>query len=58
MADALSQLPESQREAIVLHHLQGATLSQVAAKLDRTEAAVVGLLHRGLKQMRKLLQEE
>ena len=57
LADALSQLPEAQREAVVLHHLQGASLADVAAQLQRTEAAVAGLLHRGLKQLRQLLDE-
>ena len=39
----------------MLHHLQGATLAQVAQQLDRSPAAVAGLLHRGLKQLRELL---
>jgi RNA polymerase sigma-70 factor (ECF subfamily) len=56
MAEALTRLPEAQREALVLHHLQGATLAEVAQKLDRTPAAVAGLLHRGLKQLRELLE--
>jgi RNA polymerase sigma-70 factor, ECF subfamily len=56
MADALIRLPESQREAIVLHHLQGWSLSEVAVQLQRSEPAVAGLLHRGLKQLRKLMQ--
>jgi RNA polymerase sigma-70 factor (ECF subfamily) len=57
MAQALAQLPDAQREAIVLHHLQGTSLAEAAAKLDRTEAAVAGLLHRGLKQLRQMLDE-
>jgi RNA polymerase sigma-70 factor (ECF subfamily) len=57
MANALAQLPDAQREALVLHHLQGASLADVAKKLQRTEAAVAGLLHRGLKHMRQLLNE-
>src|SRR5689334_8908281 len=57
LACAIAQLPEAQREAVVLHHLQGATLAAVAAKLQRTEAAVAGLLHRGMKQLRELLEE-
>ena len=57
LACAIAQLPEAQREAVVLHHLQGATLAEVAAKLQRTEAAVAGLLHRGMKQLRELLDE-
>jgi RNA polymerase sigma-70 factor (ECF subfamily) len=56
MADALARLPDAQREALVLHHLQGATLAEVADQLHRTEAAVAGLLHRGMKQLRELLE--
>jgi RNA polymerase sigma-70 factor, ECF subfamily len=56
LADALVQLPEAQRDAVVLHHLQGCSLAEVATHLDRTESAVAGLLHRGLKQLRKFMQ--
>jgi RNA polymerase sigma-70 factor (ECF subfamily) len=55
MADALAKLPDAQREAVVLHHLQAASLAEVAAELHRTEAAVAGLLHRGMQQLRVLL---
>jgi RNA polymerase sigma-70 factor, ECF subfamily len=57
MADALLLLPEAQRETIVLHHLQGWSLSEVAGQLQRSEPAVAGLLHRGLKQLRTLMQD-
>jgi RNA polymerase sigma-70 factor (ECF subfamily) len=56
MATALEQLPEPQREAVVLHHLQSWPLAEVARHLGRTEAAVAGLLHRGLKKLRELMQ--
>jgi RNA polymerase sigma-70 factor, ECF subfamily len=52
LSDCLMQLAELQREAIVLHHLQGWKLKEVAEKLNRSEAAVAGLLHRGLQQLR------
>lgn len=55
MADALGQLPEPQRDAIVLHHLQGLPLSEVCQQLDKTPGAVAGLLHRGLKSLRELM---
>jgi RNA polymerase sigma-70 factor, ECF subfamily len=55
LADALTQLPEAQREAIVRHHLQGCSLSETARSLDRTDAAVAGLLHRGLKKLREIM---
>jgi RNA polymerase sigma-70 factor (ECF subfamily) len=57
LAAALEQLPEPQRQAVLLHHLQGQTLAQTAAALGRTEPAVAGLLHRGLQRLRDLLQE-
>jgi RNA polymerase sigma-70 factor (ECF subfamily) len=57
LAEALTTLPEAQREAIVLHYWQGQSLVEIGACLGRTPAAVAGLLHRGLKQLRGLLQE-
>jgi RNA polymerase sigma-70 factor (ECF subfamily) len=55
LADALAQLPDVQRQAIELHHLQGCTLAETAQHLQRSDAAVAGLLHRGLKALRKLM---
>ena len=57
LADALESLPEAQREALVRHYWQGKTLAAVAAELERTPAAVAGLLQRGLKTLRTLLTE-
>jgi RNA polymerase sigma-70 factor (ECF subfamily) len=57
LSDALDLLPESQREAIVLHYWQGCTLAETAQQLSRTPAAVAGLLHRGLRNLRGLLNE-
>jgi RNA polymerase sigma-70 factor (ECF subfamily) len=58
LADALTALPELQREAIVLHHLQGWSLTDTAHELGRSDTATAGLLQRGLKKMRKLMQEQ
>src|SRR5438309_5965505 len=57
LAGALAQLPEDQRQAVALHHLQGWSLADVARHLGRSEGAVAGLLHRGFKSLRALLQE-
>jgi RNA polymerase sigma-70 factor (ECF subfamily) len=57
LANVLATLPETQREAIMLHYWQGRTLAEIGEKLERTPAAVAGLLHRGLRQLRTLLQE-
>jgi RNA polymerase sigma-70 factor (ECF subfamily) len=55
MAATLATLPEGQRRAIELHHLQGWPLAEIAAELGTTKAAVAGLLHRGLKNLRMQL---
>jgi RNA polymerase sigma-70 factor (ECF subfamily) len=52
MAATLATLPEGQRRAIELHHLEGWALADIAAELGTTKAAVAGLLHRGLKNLR------
>jgi RNA polymerase sigma-70 factor, ECF subfamily len=55
MAATLATLPEGQRRAVELHHLQGWPLADIAAELNTTKAAVAGLLHRGLKNLRMQL---
>jgi RNA polymerase sigma-70 factor (ECF subfamily) len=52
LADALSRLPEAQREALVLHYWQRQGVGEIAQQLGRTQAAVAGLLKRGLQQLR------
>ena len=56
LAEALETLPNAQREALVLHYWQDWSLADIGRQLDRSPAAVAGLLHRGLKQLRTLLQ--
>ncbi len=57
IAAALASLSENQRRVIELHHLQGWTLAEIARELETTNAAVAGLLHRGLKALRAELDE-
>jgi RNA polymerase sigma-70 factor (ECF subfamily) len=57
LAEALDHLPEAQREAVVLHYFQGCPVADVGRQLNRSPAAVAGLLHRGLKQLREVLRE-
>jgi RNA polymerase sigma-70 factor, ECF subfamily len=57
LAQVLAGLPEAQREAIVLHYWQGWTTVQIGRHLDRSPAAVAGLLKRGLKELRRHLRE-
>jgi RNA polymerase sigma-70 factor (ECF subfamily) len=57
LAQALGQLPDDQRTAVEWHYLKGGSVAEVAADMGRTEAAVAGLLRRGLKRLRELLRE-
>jgi RNA polymerase sigma-70 factor, ECF subfamily len=56
LADALLQLPEAQREALVMQYWQGMTLAEIGGRLNRTPVAVAGLLKRGLSRLRELLE--
>jgi RNA polymerase sigma-70 factor, ECF subfamily len=57
LAAALEQLPEAQREAVILHYWEGWPLAEIAGHLERSTAAVAGLLQRGLKALRQQLSE-
>jgi RNA polymerase sigma-70 factor, ECF subfamily len=58
LANALARLPQSQREALLLHYWQGCSLAEIAKRLNRTTDAVGGLLKRGLQQLRGLLDTQ
>lgn len=58
LADALAALPEHQRKAVELHHLQGYSLADVAQEIGCSKGAVAGLLHRGLDKLRGLLSDD
>ncbi len=51
MLAALQTLPDNQKMAIILKHLRGHALREVAEILEVSESAVAGLLHRGRQQL-------
>jgi RNA polymerase sigma-70 factor (ECF subfamily) len=55
MAEALTQLPDAQRDAVELHHLKGLPLAEVAERIGRSKGAVASLVFRGLERLRQLL---
>src|SRR5262249_40555311 len=55
LGEALEAMPEDQRRAIEMHHLQGDSLADVAARMGRSEASVAGLLRRGLRNLHERL---
>lgn len=56
VAEALAQLPERQRAALVLCHYQGLSNAEAAAAMGGSVKAVESLLIRARRQMRALLK--
>lgn len=54
----LFQIPEDQRRAIILHHIEEKSVAEVAEIMSRTSAAVASLLHRGVEAMQKRMVRE
>lgn len=57
LAESLSQLPEDYRVALELRHLQDCSIAEISRRMGRTDAAVAGLIRRGLKSLRELLDD-
>jgi len=53
---AMAQLPQRQREALVLHRFQGMKYKEIAEAMDVTVPAVESLIQRAMGQLRKILQ--
>jgi RNA polymerase sigma-70 factor, ECF subfamily len=58
LAEALAQLPERQREAIILQWWHGWKLARIAEHQRCTVGRVTGLLARGLVRLRELLPQD
>ncbi|MGH2914549.1 MAG: RNA polymerase sigma factor [Solirubrobacteraceae bacterium] len=54
LEQALGELPQEQRNVVLLRHLVGLTPGEIAERMDRSEASIHGLHHRA----RKALQRE
>jgi RNA polymerase sigma-70 factor (ECF subfamily) len=57
LSQALSQLPENQRTALELKHLQSWSVEAIGREMGLSKAAVGGLLRRGMKKLRELMEE-
>lgn len=55
--DALASLPAAQRTVVVLHHLDGLPVADVADLLGRSTSATESLLARGRASLRAALEE-
>jgi RNA polymerase sigma-70 factor (ECF subfamily) len=57
LADALGKLLEAERTAVELKYLHGCSVEFISQHMGRTGDAVGGLLKRGLRKLRRLLEE-
>jgi RNA polymerase sigma-70 factor (ECF subfamily) len=55
---AINRLPDEQRLVMEMKHLQGYSLAEICERTGRSKPSVVGLLHRGMKALRKLLDDQ
>jgi RNA polymerase sigma-70 factor (ECF subfamily) len=58
LAQALTVLPDDQREAVRLRHLEGLALADIARHLGRSPAATAGLIKRGMQVLRRQLRRD
>jgi RNA polymerase sigma-70 factor (ECF subfamily) len=56
LRQALEELPEDQREVLVLRHIVGLSPVEIAGTLDKTESSVHGLHHRGRRSLKENLE--
>lgn len=54
---ALADLPESQRQVLVLRHIGGLSPNEIAERLGKSEGSIHGLHHRGRATLKVSLQE-
>ena len=57
LRQALSLLPDDQREVLVLRHIVGLSPVEIADTLGRTESSVHGLHHRGRRRLQSSLTD-
>ena len=57
LRQALEDLPEDQREVLVLRHIVGLSPVEIADTLNKSESSVHGLHHRGRRSLRANLNE-
>lgn len=54
---AFSQLPDEQRNVLILRHVQGLSPPEIASLLGKSESAIDGLHHRGRKSVQSTLKD-
>jgi RNA polymerase sigma-70 factor, ECF subfamily len=57
LREALSSLPQDQREVLILRHVSGLSPVEIATALGRSESSVHGLHHRGRRALQSSLRQ-
>jgi RNA polymerase sigma-70 factor (ECF subfamily) len=57
LAAALAQLPEDQRDVVIMHKLMKASVAETASQTKRSEKAVAGLLRRAMQKLGQILKD-
>ncbi len=55
LVDALGRLPEAQQDVLGWYYLEDASLAEIGSRLTKSPGAVAGLLKRGLRRLREML---
>ena len=55
LRQAIRELPDGQREVIVMRHVGGMSPAEIAERLDRSEDSIHGLHHRGRRALQQAL---
>jgi RNA polymerase sigma-70 factor, ECF subfamily len=58
LAQAISQLPEDEREALRRRYLEGQSLTEVAAAMGLSKGSLIWLIKRAMKNMKRHLGDE
>jgi RNA polymerase sigma-70 factor (ECF subfamily) len=58
LARSLERLPDDQRQAVSMRHLEGLALAKIAEAMKKTPAAVAGLIRRGVAALRLELADD
>ena len=54
----LQELPQAQKQAIVLTKIEGLSVSEAAARTGASESAIKVQVHRGLKRLAAMVRQE
>ena len=57
LANALESLPAHYREVIILHHMDGLSIAEVAARMGRTYDSVRKIWVRSMIRLRHIMQD-